>query len=153
MGVPILGISGLPFRSPRTKWHLGVGPVGNHKVYYKGGRRWLPPSSGCGESCESMFARGSSVHQKCSSYALTNLLFSLCRFAGVIDLLVTLPTPISELQRAPLPLKCYELGSTPQVLFLPLSSSLDSYLSLSKNLGVHQLGATKMVCHTPFFLL
>ncbi len=36
------------------------------------------PSSGHGESCESMFAHGSSVHQKCSNYALTNLLFGLC---------------------------------------------------------------------------
>jgi hypothetical protein len=24
------------FGSPRTKWHLGVGPVAKHKVYYKG---------------------------------------------------------------------------------------------------------------------
>jgi hypothetical protein len=34
--VPILGISGLPFGSPGTKWHLGAGPVAMHKVYYKG---------------------------------------------------------------------------------------------------------------------
>ncbi len=33
-------------------------------------------SLGCVESCESEFVRGSSEHQKCSSYALTNLLFS-----------------------------------------------------------------------------
>jgi hypothetical protein len=35
-GVPILGISKLPLGSPRTKWHLSVGPVARHKVYYKG---------------------------------------------------------------------------------------------------------------------
>ncbi len=34
--VPIVGISGLPFGSPETKWHLGAGPVASHKVYYKG---------------------------------------------------------------------------------------------------------------------
>jgi len=34
--VPILGISGLPLGSPRTKWHLGVGPMARHRVYYKG---------------------------------------------------------------------------------------------------------------------
>jgi hypothetical protein len=34
--VSILGISGLPLGSRRTKWHLGVGPVAKHKVYYKG---------------------------------------------------------------------------------------------------------------------
>jgi hypothetical protein len=34
--VLILGISGLPLGSPRTKWHLGFGPVAKHRVYYKG---------------------------------------------------------------------------------------------------------------------
>jgi hypothetical protein len=34
--VPILGISRLPFGSPRTKCHLVTGPVARHKVYYKG---------------------------------------------------------------------------------------------------------------------
>jgi hypothetical protein len=28
--------SGLPFRSPMTKWHLGAGPVAKHIIYYKG---------------------------------------------------------------------------------------------------------------------
>jgi hypothetical protein len=37
------------------------------------------PNLGCDESCESTFAHGLSMHQKCSNYALTNLLFSLCR--------------------------------------------------------------------------
>ncbi len=36
MGVPSLGISGLPFGSPETKCHLDVGLVERHKVYYKG---------------------------------------------------------------------------------------------------------------------
>jgi len=36
VGVPILGISGLPFRSLATKWHLGVGLVARHRVYHKG---------------------------------------------------------------------------------------------------------------------
>jgi hypothetical protein len=25
--------------------------VASHRVYYKGGRWWQPPSPGCGESC------------------------------------------------------------------------------------------------------
>jgi hypothetical protein len=33
---PILRISGLPFGGSETKWHLGVGPMARHKVYYKG---------------------------------------------------------------------------------------------------------------------
>ncbi len=35
-GVPTLVISGLPLGSPGTKSQLDVGPVGNHRVYYKG---------------------------------------------------------------------------------------------------------------------
>jgi hypothetical protein len=34
--VPIVGISGLPLGSFRTKCHLGVGPMTMHIVYYKG---------------------------------------------------------------------------------------------------------------------
>jgi hypothetical protein len=36
VGIPTLGISGLPLGSPRTKCHLGVGPMAKHRVYYKG---------------------------------------------------------------------------------------------------------------------
>jgi hypothetical protein len=34
--VPTLGILQLPLGSPGTKWHLGVGPMARHRVYYKG---------------------------------------------------------------------------------------------------------------------
>ncbi len=57
------------------------------------GRWWLPLSLGHGESCEFVFARGSFVHQKCSNYTLTNLLFSLCKSMWIIDLLVTRLSP------------------------------------------------------------
>jgi hypothetical protein len=36
VGVPVVGISRLPFGSPRTKNHLDVAPVESYKVYYKG---------------------------------------------------------------------------------------------------------------------
>jgi len=36
-----------------------------------------------------MYGHGSSVHQKCSNYALTNLLFGLCKFVWIIDLFIT----------------------------------------------------------------
>jgi len=35
-GVLIVGILGLPFGSPKTKWYLGAGFVAKHKIYYKG---------------------------------------------------------------------------------------------------------------------
>ncbi len=36
VGVPTLAISGLPFGNPRTKWHLDVGLMERHRIYYKG---------------------------------------------------------------------------------------------------------------------
>jgi hypothetical protein len=36
IGIPILGILGLPLGSPGTNCHLGADPVAMHKVYYKG---------------------------------------------------------------------------------------------------------------------
>ncbi len=35
-GIPTIRISGLPLGNPKTKWHLGVGPVAKHIIYYKG---------------------------------------------------------------------------------------------------------------------
>jgi hypothetical protein len=70
------------------------------------GKWWLPPSSGHGESCESVFTRDEYVHKKCSN-ALTNLLFGLWRSVWIIDLLVTPPSPHLRAQAHP---------STPKVL-------------------------------------
>ncbi len=39
---------------PREKNHLDVASVASHRVYYKGGRWWLPPSPGRGEFCVSV---------------------------------------------------------------------------------------------------
>jgi hypothetical protein len=59
---------------------------------------------------------------KCSNYALTNLLFGLYRFVWVIKCLSFVLVPISEVQHTPLPSKCYEPGSMPQLLTFPLFS-------------------------------
>jgi len=69
-----------------TKWHLDVVPMVNHREYYKG--EGGSPSLSCGEFYESLYARGSSMHQKCSNYVLTNLLFGLCRSVWIIDPLI-----------------------------------------------------------------
>ncbi len=42
MGVPSLGILGLPLESPGTKCHLDVGLVERHIVYYRGGGGGFP---------------------------------------------------------------------------------------------------------------
>ncbi len=93
------------------------------------------PSPSRGESCEFVFARGSSVHQRCFNYALTNWWFGLCRSMWVIKLLVTLPSPHPGTLTRP---------STPKVLwtkecaptFDPFAIfTLDSHLNLSRSLG------------------
>jgi len=74
-----------------------------------------------------MFAHGSSMHQKCSDYALTNLLFGLCRFVWVINLIVTFLSPYSRAPTRP---------STPKML-----RTKEHYLNSSFFLCVH-LGFT-----------
>jgi hypothetical protein len=84
---------GLQLRSPGTKWHLGVGPMAKHKEYYKGEGGGFPQVWAV-VSLESLCLP---VDKKCSNYALTNLLFSLCRFMWVIDCLSLFLVLISEL--------------------------------------------------------
>jgi hypothetical protein len=62
MGVPVMGISKPPLESPGTKWHLGVGHVAMHRVYYKGEGGGFPQVWVI-VIFESLFARGSSMHQ------------------------------------------------------------------------------------------
>jgi hypothetical protein len=111
MKMSILKISRLPLGN----WELGVSkqndiwvllPWPNTKNTIKG--KVVPsPSSGYGESWKYVFTYGSSVHQKCSNYALTNLLFGLCKSVWVIDLLIIYPSPHPEIPARP---------STPKML-------------------------------------
>jgi hypothetical protein len=83
------------------------------------------------------------VHQKWSNYALTNLLFGLCRSVLIVDPLFTCPSPPSQSSNTPfLPPKCWELRNVFQFL-LQLFSPLDLHLSLSRNLGVHHLESNR----------
>jgi hypothetical protein len=91
-GVLILGISGLPLGNCGTKWHLGASPVARHREYYKEEGGGFPKS----RLWWVLWVRAYPwlvVHQKCSNYALTNLLFGLCKFVWIIDLLVNIPNP------------------------------------------------------------
>jgi hypothetical protein len=121
---------------------LGASPVAKHKIYYKGGRWWLPPSSSCGESCEFVFARGSFVHQKCSSYALTNLLFGLCRSMWVIELFVNLLNPYPEIPSRPSTTKVQWVKKRTPVPSLFVVFTFGLALNPSRSLGVHQRPST-----------
>ncbi len=121
VGVLTLGILGLPFGSPGTKCHLGVGLMEKHKVYYKGKVVASPKSRPwwilwiwiC-----SWLVLAPKVFQLC-----TNQLVWLCRSMWMIEVLVNLPSPTPELQHAPLPSKCCEPRNMPQLLTLMLFSS------------------------------
>ncbi len=85
------------------------------------GRWWLPPSLNCDESCEFVYAHGSFVHQKCYNYALTNLLFGLCKFIWIIDLLVIRLRPHPEAWTHPFHFEVLwvkERTPTPSVVFV-----------------------------------
>jgi hypothetical protein len=69
------------------------------------GKVVFPPSLGCCEYCESVFACGSFVHQKCSNYALSDLLFCLCMSMWIIESLVTRLSPHLEALACPFTLK------------------------------------------------
>jgi hypothetical protein len=124
-GISTLGILRLPFGSPGTKWHLGADPVVKHIIYYKGEGGGFPQVRvvvSFVSPCLPMVCPCT----KCFNYALSNLLFGLCKYLWIIELLVNILSPISELQHTPLPTKCYKLGSVLQLLLLPMSSPLDS---------------------------
>jgi hypothetical protein len=101
--VPTFEISRLPLRSPGTKWHLGVGPVTKHKVYYTWEGGGFPQVRAVVSLVSLWLVRA----PKCSKYALTNLLFGLWRSMWVIELLVNLPSPHPEAPARP---------STPKML-------------------------------------
>jgi hypothetical protein len=143
-GVPILGILGLPFGSFKTKWHLGVGPKVRHKKYYKGeggGLSKIKAMVNLVNLCSLMVR---SCTKKGSNYALTNLLFGLCEFVWVINLLVNLPSPHPKISTHPSTLKMLWPRNVPQLL-LPLSSFLDSQLNPSKSLWVGHKQTTKSI--------
>jgi hypothetical protein len=63
-GSPHRDSFGTPLWESRDKEPLGRGRGGAMQRILYGGRWWLPPSSGRGESSESKVARGLSQHQK-----------------------------------------------------------------------------------------
>jgi hypothetical protein len=82
--------------------------VANPRLRLRHGRWCLPPSLHHVESCDfvyghgsSMCVRGSFVHQKCSNYVVTNLLFGLSKSIWIIDTLVTRLCPHFEAPACP----------------------------------------------------
>ncbi len=111
------------------------------------------PNPGRGESCEFVFVHGSSVHQKCSNYALTNLLFGLCKSMWIIDSLVTHPSPHPGAPAHPFTPKVLQARECTPTLYPSVIFTLDSQLSLSRNLRVCQFGLFKWLVYEVFLNL
>jgi len=71
---------GTPLWESWEKMPFGCKCDGESQRILYGGRWWLPPSPGHGESSESKVAHGLFQHQECSECELTNLLVGFeCR--------------------------------------------------------------------------
>jgi hypothetical protein len=122
----------------KTKWYLGARSVARHKKYYKwegGGfsQVWAIMSF------KSMFAHGSSVHQKCFNYVLINVLFGLCKSMWIIYPLVTRPSPHPEALTHPSTPEVLRTKERTPILYPSIVVfTLDLQLSLLRSLGVHQ---------------
>ncbi len=98
--------------------------VVSYKEYYKGEGGDFPKFGPCGESYKFVYACGLIVHQKCSNYKLSNLLFGLCRFVWIIDPLVIRRSPHPE--TPPHPSTC-EVLQTKERTPIPFSSNVFSF--------------------------
>jgi hypothetical protein len=109
------------------------------------GKWWLSPSPGHGESCESVFARGSFMHQKRSNYSLTNLLFGLCMSVWIIDPLVTHLSPHPRAPTRPFTPEVLQIREHTSTPYPSVFFTLGSRLNLSRSLGVHQWWFARLV--------
>jgi hypothetical protein len=142
-GVPQDGISGLPagsLGSPGKKNHLDVVSAERRRQYYKGEGGGFPQVRAV-VNLVCPCCPWLSQHQRCSNYALTTLC-GLCASPCEWISLSILPSPIPELQHAPLPLQVLwarERISTPpsSVVF-----HLDSHLSPSRSWECITIGAS-----------
>ncbi len=140
-GVPISRILGV--LGQNDIWVLASWPSKENTI---GGKVVASPKSRPGESCESVVARDSLVHQKCFNYALTNLLFGLCKSAWIIDRLVTRPSPHPRTLACPSTLKVLRANEHASTFYPSTIFTLDSHLNLSKSLGVrHMLSLSTFV--------
>ncbi len=139
--IPIVGISGLPLGSPETKNHLDVTPMERHKIYYRGEGGGFPQ----------VRAVANLVCPNCLWFILTPKVFQLCTnyfvlvFCKPVWSFSLLPSPISELQHAPLPF--YSVASQGATLtpcsFVVFSLGL-TFESL-KELGACQSGIESLI--------
>jgi hypothetical protein len=127
----VVGIVRLPFGSLGTKCHLDVAPMERRKEYYKGEGGGFPQVWAVVSLVSPRLLMAHPSTQKCWNYALTNVLFGLCRFEWVNKLFVILLSPILELQHTFLPPKCCEPTSA-CLGFACLGFNIESWVHKNK---------------------
>jgi hypothetical protein len=136
-GVLIVRIS---FGNLETKYHLDAGFVVSHRIYYKGQVSAFLKSEPWWvlwvRICRWLVLAPKAV-QLCTNQLVVCFCASSCEW--VIKLLVILHSPISELQHALLPPKCYERGSMPRILVVPLFSFQTHIWFYQGAWGMHHL--------------
>jgi hypothetical protein len=130
--VLVVGISGLPFGSPKTKNHLDVALVESYKIYYKGEGGGFPQVrvvvSLVSLSCP-WLVLAPKVFQLCSNCPM----LVLCRFVWIIKACQFFLVP-SRNSNTPIYLsKVLRTRERPWVFALLLFSVWDSYLSPSRS--------------------
>jgi hypothetical protein len=108
MRVIIWGILRRPSWESWDKMTFGCRPVAKHRKYYKGEGGGFPQVRNMVSIVSLCLPVARPCTKRCSNYALTNLLFSLCKSVWIIDLLVILPSPHPEALARP---------STPKMLW------------------------------------
>jgi hypothetical protein len=111
----------VPLGSPSTKSHLDVGSVASQKVYYKGEgggfpQVWAVVSLVC--PCCPWLVLTPKVLQLC-----INLVWALCRPMWMSEVCQLFLVPSWSFSTPIYPSKCYELGSMPRLLPLPMFST------------------------------
>jgi hypothetical protein len=104
------------------------------------------PNSGYGEFYESMYACDLSVHQKCSNYTLTNLLFGLCRSVWIIDPPIIHLSPHPGAPTRPSTPKMLWVREHTLALFPCIISPLDLQFTLSRSFGCVMLSKCMVWC-------
>jgi hypothetical protein len=134
--VSTLGISELPLGGPKTKCHLGVSPMAKHRIYYKGEGGGFPQVRVLWVWVCPWLVLAPKVFKLCTNQLVIWFVQVCVRDWSFIILPRILYAPAQyvfivysmlggrrvELQHTPLPPKCCELGSMPQLLTLPLFS-------------------------------
>jgi hypothetical protein len=125
-----VGISGLPLGNPGTKSHLDVAPMESCRVYYKGEGGGFPQVRAVVNivcpSCP-WLVLAPKVFQLCTNHFVLVLCRSMWKIEACQIFHPGAPTHPST------PIWCYESGSVPQLLILPLFSIWDSHLSHSRS--------------------